>query len=156
MCSRSQAIERKFDVVIETELDPERVRFAFIKYKRGSEEVSLEKSELLDKKLLLALARISSLEATPRLRKVDRSSGWRSPSLEPGRNWRTERPSLRPRSLRTGRESNAFDVCTDLIRGGVAMIRSPWLGSNRAGRCDPPTRIPVLAGRDSTWVDGAH
>jgi hypothetical protein len=26
------------------------------------------------------------------------------------------------------------------------MIRSPWLGSNRAGRRDPPTRIPVTDG----------
>jgi hypothetical protein len=30
------------------------------------------------------------------------------------------------------------------------MIRSPWLGSNRAGRRDQRTRIPVLTGRDAT------
>ena len=37
--------------MIETRLDPERVRFAFSEYKRGFEEVSvsLEESELLDK-----------------------------------------------------------------------------------------------------------
>jgi hypothetical protein len=91
-CSRSHVIERMLaldyadlfhrfrkgdgfvDVVIETGLDPDRVRFAFSEYKRGFEEVSLEESELLDKKLLLALARISSMEVTPSAkgRSIDR------------------------------------------------------------------------------------
>jgi hypothetical protein len=97
MCSRNQVIERMFaldyadlfrrfrkgegfvDVVIETELDPERVRFAYSEYKRGFEEVS--RGKRARRQEAFARTRADQLYAgDARLRKVDRSSGWRCSS----------------------------------------------------------------------------